>query len=253
MITTKTQKHRRKSKGKLQKARQSEWRVKADVGRTFAFCVLRFAFCLLLFPLCLGVLVVRLSALVSVDGRSPTFDPATRAAAKSLEAKLQILEAKDTQPSATYPAVIITEYEANSYLKVHSGEFFPPGVGTPAISIQPEHATASGDVDFDAFSRSYPNPNDWGPKILAAMFKGTQRVTITAKVQSESTGARVQIQSVVVGSMTVPSWLVDYVIQNVLQPQYGFDLSKPLPYPDHVRQIVLGSGQATFLRGVRKQ
>jgi hypothetical protein len=104
-------------------------------------------------------------------------------------------------------------------------------------------------VDFDALSRSYPNPNDWGPKVLAAMFKGMQHVTVTAKVQSEDAGVRVQIESVVVGSMTVPNWLVDYVIQNVLQPRYQFDLSKPLPYPDHVRRVVLGSGQVTFLRG----
>ena len=185
----------------------------------------------------------------ALEGRSATFDQATLAASKSLEAKLQILESNDTQPSASYPAVIITEYEANSYLKVHSGEFLPPGVRTPSLNIQPEHATASADVDFDALARSYPNPNDWGPKVLAAMFKGTQHVTATAKIQSENAGARVQIESVVVGSMTVPSWLVDYVIQNVLQPRYNFDLSKPLPYPDHVTHVVLGSGQVTFLRG----
>ena len=166
-----------------------------------------------------------------------------------MEAKLQILESNDTQPPVSYPAVIITTYEANSYLKVHSGEFLPPGVHTPLLSVQPEHATASADVDFDELSRSYPNPNDWGPKILAAMFHGTQHVTVTAKIQSESAGVLVQIESVVVGSMTVPSWLVDLMIQKVLQPRYNFDLSKPLPYPDHVTQIVLGSGQVTFLRG----
>ena len=122
-------------------------------------------------------------------------------------------------------------------------------MGTPSLSIQPEHAVASGDVDFDELSRSYPNPNDMGPKILAAMFHGTQHVTIAAKIQSENAGVRVQIESVVVGSTTVPNWLVDYVIQNVLQPKYHFDLSKPFPYPDHVTQVVLGSGQVTFLRG----
>jgi hypothetical protein len=106
-------------------------------------------------------------------------------------------------------------------------------------------------VDFDKLSRSYPNPNDWGPKVLAAMFKGTQKVTVTAKVESEKAGAKVEIESVVVGSMTVPNWLVSYVIENVLQPRYNFDLSKPLPYPDHVTMIVVGSGQTTFLRGVR--
>jgi len=185
------------------------------------------------------------------EGRGATFDQATLKASKSMETKLQVLGGNDTQPSASYPAVIITEYEANAYLKVHSSEFLPPGVGAPALRIQPEHAMASADVDFYALSRSYPNPNDWGPKVLAAMFKGTQRVTVTAKIQSENAGVRMQIESVVVGNLTVPNWLVDYVIQNVLQPRYNFDLSRPLPYPDHATQIVLGSGQVTFLRGPR--
>jgi hypothetical protein len=185
------------------------------------------------------------------EGRCALVDQATQAAAKSAAAKLEILESKDTQPSGAYPVVIITEREVNAYLQVHSGEFLPPGVRNPTLSAQPEHATAAGDVDFDALSRSYPNPNDWGPKVLAAMFKGTQHATITAKIQSQPTGILVQVESVVVGSMTVPNWLVDYFIQNVLKPQYGFDLSKPLPYPDHVRQVVLGSGQVTFLRGAK--
>lgn len=184
-----------------------------------------------------------------MTGKGATIDPATLAASKSLETKLQILEGTSPPASGSYPAVIITEYEANSYLKVHSGEFLPKGVGTPSLSIQPELATASADVDFDELSRTYPNPNDMGPKILAAMFHGTQRVTVTANVQSDDAGVHVQIQSVVVGSMNVPKWLVDYVIQNVLQPRYNFDLSKPIAYPDHVKRIVLGSGQVTFLRG----
>ena len=81
------------------------------------------------------------------------------------------------------------------------------------------------------------------------MFKGTQPVTVTVKIQNQASGVLYQVESVVVGSTTVPSWLVDYIIQNVLQPKYHFDLSKPLPYPDHVKTIVFGSGQVTFLRG----
>ncbi|MGA3327719.1 MAG: hypothetical protein ABSF45_24940 [Terriglobia bacterium] len=204
-------------------------------------------FARLLAAAALGTVLIVLGA--ASEGRSATFDQATLAASKSLEAKMQILESKDPQPSATNPPLIITEFEANSYLKVHSGEFLPTGVHTPAVSTQPEHATASADVDFDELSRTYPNPNEMAPKILAAMFHGTQHVTVVAKIQSENAGVRVQIESVVVGSMTMPGWLVDYVIQNVLQPRYNFDLSKPLPYPDHVTLIVVGAGQATFLRG----
>jgi len=197
------------------------------------------------------VAFVAMAALGPMSGT--TFDPGTMAASKSMEAKLAVLSQKNTQPAPSYPAVIMTEYEINSYMKVHSGEILPQGVHSPTMKILPEHASAFADVDFDELSRSYPNPNDMGPKILAAMFRGTQRVTITANLQSEASGVRVQIESVVVGSTTVPKWLVDYVIQNVLQPEYKFDLSKPLPYPDHVTRVVLGAGQTTFLRGPGKK
>jgi hypothetical protein len=176
-------------------------------------------------------------------------DPATLAASKSLEAKMQVLGGSATQPLPSYPAVIITENDANSYLKVHSKEFLPAGVSTPSVKIEPEHAVVTGDVNFDELSRLYPNQTDMGPKILAAMFHGTQHVTIVGKIQSQPGGIMIQVESIAVGSTTVPNWLVDYMIKNVLQPKYHFDLSKPFPYPDHVKQVVLGSGQVTFLRG----
>jgi hypothetical protein len=195
----------------------------------------------------LAVIVVALA--VALEAKSAAVDSAILAASKSLEAKMQILGSKDTKPLPSYPAVIITVYEANSYLKVHSGEFLPAGVGTPSVAVQPEHVIVSGDVNFNDLSRLYPNQTDMGPKILAAMFKGTQHVTIAIKMQSRPDGVLLQVESIVVGSTTVPNWLVEYMLQNVLQPKYHFDLSKPFPYTDHVRQVVLGSGQVTFLRG----
>jgi hypothetical protein len=193
-------------------------------------------------------LAVLLSVLtVALNGSSPQLDPGAQAAAKSMEAKLDILGS--TEPTTSYQAVVVTELEANSYFKGHAAELFPKGVRSLALHVQPDRLTAAGDIDFDELSRSYPNPNDMAPKVLAAMFHGTERATITGNIHSEDTGYRVQIDSVVVGSMTVPHWLVDYVVQNVLQPNYKFDLSKPVPYPDHVRKIVQGSGQMTFLRG----
>jgi hypothetical protein len=196
-----------------------------------------------------AILVVLVVLNSPLESWGATVDPATLTASKSLEAKMQTLGSKDTQPLPSYPAVIITENEANSYLKVHSGEFLPAGVGTPSVKIQPEHAIVTGNVNFDELSRLYPNQTDMGPKILAAMFHGTQHVTIAATIKSQPAGVLVQVESIMVGSTTVPKWLVDYMIQNVLQPKYHFDLSKPFPYPDHVKQVVLGSGQVTFLRG----
>ena len=189
---------------------------------------------------------------LTLGAARPAAPDSTQTASQSMEAKMRILQSTEVQRAGSYPAVVITENEANSYLKVHSPAFLPPGVHEPNVNFQPEHVTGSADVNFDEFSRVYTNPNDWGPKVMAAMFKGNQRVTATGKVVSSNGQAMVQIEKVTVGSMTVPPWLVDYLLQNYLQPKYKFDLSKPLPLPNHVRQIVVGAGQTTFLRGPRQ-
>jgi hypothetical protein len=173
-------------------------------------------------------------------------------AAQALRSKLQILSGQDVKAANSNRPIIITETEANSYLKYHARDFFPPGVTDPTIRITPDRVIGAANVDFGEFSRADSNPNDWGPKVLAAMFKGTQRFVAAGKVHSQNGQANVRIESVAIGATRVPDWLVDFVVENYLQPRYKFDLSKPIPLPDHVTHIELGSGRATFFRSPQK-
>ncbi len=184
----------------------------------------------------------------SPDAVSAEISPA---AARALESKLQILSG--TQPSDLSKPVVITEGEANSYLRYHTGEFFPPGVSDPTIKILPGGVYGAADVDFQEFSRSNPSSTDWGPKVLAAMFKGKQRVAAVGSLATGNGQGTVKIESVSIGTTKIPDWLVDYIVQNYLQPRYHFDLSKPFPLPDHVTRIELSHGQAAFLRSPQKR
>ena len=201
-----------------------------------------------------GMLVPALLLFGGMSGaRNAAGAESADAAAQALATKLRVLQTNEVRTARSpYPPIVITDFEVNSYLQLHGREFFPPGVANPAVHTQPEHVTGLADVDFDKLASSYPNPNDLGPKVLAAMFKGKQRVTVTSKLQSGNGLAKVQIETVTVGNMTLPNWLVDFVLENYLQPRYKFDLSKPLTLPDHVTQIVLGSRQAIFLRSANK-
>jgi hypothetical protein len=205
-----------------------------------------------LHPFTVAALAAALLVLGGAFAGSAIGPDAAQASAQALEAKLRTLQTVDAGSAQAHSPVVITENEANSYLKVHGREFLPAGVRDPAVRFLPEHVVGVADVNFEEFSHVYPNPNDWGPKVMAAMFKGTQHVTATGKIQSGNRQAKAQIESVTVGSMTVPSWLVDFVVENYLQPRYKFDLSKPILLPDHVTQIVLGTGQAIFLRSSDK-
>lgn len=177
----------------------------------------------------------------------PSSTQGSWAAAQVLESKLRVLSGADSKASNSFKPIVITEDEANSYLKYHAQEFFPPGVHDPAIRILPERVIGAADVDFNEFSQAYSNPGDWGPKVLAIMFKGRQRVSAAGKLESRAGQCKVKIESVAVGSMTVPDWLVDFVLENYLQPRYQFDLSKPFALPDHVTHIELASRRSHLL------
>ena len=84
------------------------------------------------------------------------------------------------------------------------------------------------------------------------MFKGKQKVTAAGKLETQNGLGKVKIETMAIGITPLPAWLVDFLMENYLQPRYKFDLSKPFPLPDHVTRIELGSGQATFFRAAQK-
>ena len=201
-----------------------------------------------------GVLALLLAAIAAPSIWSEGADASNSSAGLSPQAsqalisKLQILNGQGAKAANSRRSIVITETEANSYLKYHGKEFLPPGVSDPTIRITPDRVIGAANVNFGEFSSAESNPKDWGPKILAAMFKDTQRFVVASKVQSQDGQAKVQIESVAVGATRIPDWLIEFVLENYLQPRYKFDLSKPLPLPDHVTRIQLGSGRATFIR-----
>jgi hypothetical protein len=179
---------------------------------------------------------------------SPT--EASLAAAQALELKLRLLSGSDEKAPKSFQPVVITEGEANSYLKYRGQEFLPAGVHDAVIHITPERVLGAADVDFNEFSRTYSSTSEWGPKVLAMMFKGKQKVTAAGKLETQNGLGKVKIETMAIGTTAVPDWLVDFMLQNYLQPRYKFDLSKPFELPDHVTRIELGLGQATFYRAI---
>jgi hypothetical protein len=174
-------------------------------------------------------------------------------APQTLDTKIRILSGSEVETGRPFQPIVITDSEANTYFKDHAREFLPPGVHDLAVRITPERVFGAAVVDFEEFSRAYNNPHDWGPKVLAAMFKGKQKVTAAGKLETQNGQGKVKIETVNVGTFNVPDWLVDFFLENYLQPRYKIDLSKPFVLPDHVTRIELGLGQATFFRSPEMQ
>lgn len=174
----------------------------------------------------------------------------SEAAARSLAAKIQTLSSP--RPAASVPPMTITEIEANSYLKLHGHEFLPPAVHDPEIRIGPKGVSSAAEVDFDQLGRMGAQNDDWGSRLVAMIFNGKQRVEASGKLETGDGHARVTIESLNVGTTSIPAGFANFFLQSYLEKKYRIDLSKPFPLPVRVSHIVLADKVATLYFGPPK-
>lgn len=172
----------------------------------------------------------------------------SEAALRSLESKIAVLASHEPRASNSYEPIVITEAEANSYLRYRGHEFLPAGVHDPEMRIAPDLVSAAAEVDFNELSQAGTENRDWGTRLLALVFRGKQRVSGTGKIETGSGQGKVTVESLTVGTTAIPAGLVNFLLQSYVQRRYKIDISKPFALPPHVTHIELGSGRATFHR-----
>ncbi len=178
---------------------------------------------------------------------------ATRSSSESLESKIQELSISATQQPKTFKPIVITDGEANDYLKTHGPEFLPPAVENPELRIYADHVSGAATVDFDQLQAVGKQTNDIGMQVVGTLFKGKQKVSASGKLSSGDGHAQVTVQNLSIGTTDIPDWLTQAMLQSYMEQAYKLDLSKPFPLPDHVTRIDLATGQATFVRSPAKK
>lgn len=175
------------------------------------------------------------------------------AAAESLAGKIAILSKPGTPASNAAAAVQVSETEANSYLRFRGHEFLPPGVLNPEIRIAPQAISGSADVDFDQLGRLGAQTDDWGSRVLALIFKGKQHVLASGKLETSNGKGKLLIESLTIGTTSIPAAFVNFLAQSYMEHKYGIDLSKPFNLPQQVSYIELRRGNAIFHRAVPRK
>ncbi len=173
-------------------------------------------------------------------------------AARTLEAKIQLLADPGTGAGGSQP-IVISDLEANSYLKYRGRDFLPPGVSDPQVHIHPDRVSGAAEVDFNQLNQTGVKTDDWSAKLLAMLVTGKQRVAADGRLETASGQAKLKIENLQLGNTTLPDWLVAALLDTYVQKRYHVDLSKPLLLPDHVTHIELGDSRATFYRSPSKQ
>ena len=191
----------------------------------------------------------------SRDGGSPATKAdveVSPAAAQALEEKMRLLATPVPNTAKSLGPVIITETEANSYLKYRGQSFLPPAVHDPEVHITSDRVSGAAEVDFDQLNQQAAKADDWATRAMSSIFSGRQRVNATGKLETRNGQGKVTIESASIGNTAVPQALLDWLVRNYLQQRYKIDLSKPFTLPDHVTRIELGAGRALFLRSPDK-
>ena len=191
----------------------------------------------------------------SRDGGSPATKAdveVSPAAAQALEEKMRLLATPVPNTAKSLGPVIITETEANSYLKYRGQSFLPPAVHDPEVHITSDRVSGAAEVDFDQLNQQAAKADDWATRAMTSIFSGRQRVNATGKLETRSGQGKVTIESASIGNNAVPRALLDWLVRNYLQQRYKIDLSKPFTLPDHVTRIELGAGRALLLRSPDK-
>lgn len=205
--------------------------------------------------LAVGAAVLGLALLVWARpaGRGPEgASELSPAAARALEAKIQVLANSDTGAGGLQP-IVITDVEANSYLRFRGREFLPVGVSDPEVHIHPDRVSGAAEVDFNQLNQTGAKTDDWGTRLLATMITGKQRLSANGKLETANGQAKLKIEDVQLGTVTLPDWLVSALLDNYFQKRYHVDLNKPLVLPDHITRVELGDRRATLYRSASKQ
>jgi hypothetical protein len=172
------------------------------------------------------------------------------AAASIFQSKLMELSATGPARSRSLRPITITDDEVNSFIKYDRPAFLPAGVQDLAFHINPDGIHGAANVNFDQLKPSEQMGNQLGARLLASIFQGTQHLTALGVLQTKDGTGTLAIRDVHIGSTTLSDWLVNWLIQTYVESEYKIDLSKPFLLPNHVTRIELGSGKATFVRGI---
>jgi hypothetical protein len=191
------------------------------------------------------------------SARLAAFPPASSdispAAAESLASKIALLSSASAAPANSLAPIPISEGEANSYLKFRGHGFLPSAVQNPEIHITPQHISGTAEVDFDKLGETGAQTDDWGARIVAVIFKGKQRVLATGILETLDGKGKLSIESLTVGTTSIPAGFVNFLVQSYMERKYGIDLSKPFDLPLQVSYIEMGSGRAVFHRAAARK
>jgi hypothetical protein len=189
----------------------------------------------------------------AAPGQSHSTAGLSQAAANGFQAKVMELSEPGPIKGQFDKPVVITDTEVNSFIKYDRPEFLPPSVSDVDIRFKPEGVYGAANVNFDQLKPASQLGDQLGARLLASIFRGTQRVKALGVVESGNGTGKLTIKNVQIGSTALSDWLVNWLIETYVQNEYKIDLSKPFLLPGQVTRVEFAPGRAIFIRGTKQK
>jgi hypothetical protein len=113
--------------------------------------------------------------------------------------------------------VTLTSRELNAYVATEAAEIAGDAFRNPRLLLGDGGATGTATIDFLKLRKKAGGQPGW---VMTKLLGGERPVRVTARIQSGSGRAQVDVQSVEVSGVVIEGKLLDYLIQNYLIPEF---------------------------------
>jgi len=137
----------------------------------------------------------------------------------------------------------LTEQEINAYLAAGKVRL-PAGVESVSLVGIPGVITGRCRVDFDHVRAGRSNSNP-----LLKLFSGVHDVVVEAQAAGSNHQGRVQVNSVAIDGIEVPSFVLELFVEKYVTPRYpGVGLDSTFMLPDKIETATVGQHKLTIVQ-----
>jgi len=148
---------------------------------------------------------------------------------------------------ASKDTIVVTERELNSFVNLSLAEEIPPELSDLEFQLGQDHLGARGLVDLDRLRDKLPVEGP-APSFLS-MLSGTVPVELGGRLVSADGLARVELETIVIGGLSVPpsllAQIVSFATRNEERPE-GIDIAAPIALPWTAKSVRLEPDRALF-------
>lgn len=132
----------------------------------------------------------------------------------SAKRKFDLIESEKLRPGSR---VTLTSRELNAFVATEVSQYASQGVRNPRLELGDGSASGAALIDFLKVREAAGKPPGWA---MAKLLAGERPVRVTARIQSGSGRAEVDVERVEISGVAIEGKMLDYLIQNYLIPEF---------------------------------